>query len=72
MPQETHNADRARNSERGGNNRQAMGGGARKDALPTMQRRPDQKNGPVFERNEKAGWDRVVLLALQFQRGRIL
>lgn len=69
---EVRNANGKRNSEQGGNNRQAMGGGSRKDDLPRVQRKQDEENGPMPERDEKAGRDRLDMLALQLDRRGVL
>lgn len=69
---EAKNANGIRNSEQGGDHCQAMDGGPLKDAMPAMQPQQDQENGPMLERDEEARRDRVDLLALQLERGRVL
>ena len=69
---EVRNANGTGNFEQGGDHRQAMVRKSRQDGLPGMQRQQEEENGPLPERNEKAGRDRVDVLALQLERRGLL
>lgn len=66
------NAKRNGNFERGGDNRQAVAGQQRPDAMPGVQPASEKENGPMPERDENGGRDRVELLALSEQRRGVL
>lgn len=65
MNREAANEKRERDSQRGGDNRQAMGGQRSADHMPGMQRGAAQEGRPMPERDAQAGRAGVALLALQ-------
>jgi hypothetical protein len=66
------NAKRNGNFERGGNNRQAMAGQQRPDAMPGLQPASEKENGTMPERDAQAGRSGLALSSLRNEQWGVL